>query len=79
MKLYFLYWDLESYRLNSPRQQCSCTCSVHNTIDYVMTSDFRGKKLGGCHSLVGAHPSVIFSELATPFDNRRQADVPLVS
>ena len=44
-----------------------------------MTSDFRGKKPGGCHSLVGAHPLVIFSELATAFDNRRKADVPLVS
>ncbi len=31
-----------------------------------MTSEFLGKKYGGCHSLVAAHPSVICSEWATP-------------
>ena len=46
---------------------------------YVRTSDFPRKKLGGCHSLVRAHPPVIYSELATPFDHCLQANVPPVS
>ena len=33
-----------------------------------MTSELLGEKLGGCHSLVAAQPSVICSELATPLN-----------
>ena len=50
-------------------KHCTSTRSLHGSIAFEMTSEFLGKKLGDCHSLVGARPSVIFSELANPLDH----------
>ena len=52
-----------------PGKHCCCPASLHCTMVFVRTSDFPRKKLGGCHSLIFTHPSVIYSELANPFDH----------